>query len=120
MLFWDLSLLRVTAFMVWLGLMAALLVAQVVAALAACSSALVSTDSLVECETQEFAFGSLGDAVMWDVNCGGLPFGFAFVLAFALSLGNFVWLLGCRCCWWPFVRIVRRNPIYWAALLASA
>ena len=116
----NLSLFRVTALVIWLRLVAALLVAQVISSLAKGPCAFVSTYFLVECETQEFAFGSLGDAVMWDVNCGGLPFGFAFVLAFALSLGNFVWLLGCRCCWWPFVRIVRRNPIYWAALLASA
>ena len=70
MFFWDLSLLGVTAFMIWLGLMAALLVAQVVAALAACSSALVSTDSLVECETQWFSFWSLGNTIVRDVDGG--------------------------------------------------
>ena len=70
MLFWDLSLFGVTAFMVRLGLMATLLVAQVVSALAACSSTLVSTDSLVECETQRFSFRSLGHTIWRDVDGG--------------------------------------------------
>ena len=94
--------------MVWLGLMASLFVAEMIASLTTRPRPSKSTDAFVVCEAQRLSIWGFCNAALWNVDRrrGSFgPFGLSFAFAFALAFAFLVLV------WTVF--IIRLLPLIW-------